>query len=461
MIGGLTHARDRSFMNKLLIKNAKLVNEDSIFAADMLVQDERILKIATDIRAEGNIQVLDAAGRYLIPGMIDDQVHFREPGLTHKGTLASESRAALAGGTTSFMEMPNTQPQTTTLEALEAKYQLAACRSLANYSFYLGATNDNLEQIKRLAPNQTCGIKVFMGASTGNMLVDNTETLAAIFRESPVLIATHCENTPLIQAAEAEARARYGEDIPAREHANIRHAEACYASSSLAVELARRYAAKLHVLHITTAKELSLFTASANLSELKDKNITAEACVHHLHFQQQDYDRLGHQIKCNPSVKTAADRLALLDAVRSGVIDIIATDHAPHTWEEKQNSYFKAPSGLPLCQHALLSLLEHVHDGVLDLPTIVKHTSHAVAERYQIRDRGYLREGYYADLVLLDLDAPSLVTRDSLLYHCGWSPFDGFQFRSRIETTIVNGQIAYTGGQIITARPGKRLEFCR
>lgn len=448
-------------MNKLLIKNATLVNEDNIFSADLLIQDDRIAKIAPAIPTEGVTQVLDAEGRYLIPGMIDDQVHFREPGLTHKGTIASESRAAVAGGTTSFMEMPNTTPQTTTLQALEDKYALAARHSLANFSFYFGATNDNLEEIKRLDRNQTCGIKVFMGASTGNMLVDDSNTLAAIFRESPMLIATHCENTPMIQAAEAAARARFGEDVPAREHAHIRSAEACYASSSLAVELAKRHGAKLHVLHITTAKELSLFTASQSLSELRTKNITAEACVHHLFFNEADYDRLGHQIKCNPSVKSAADQQALLAAVRSGVIDIIATDHAPHTWEEKQNSYFKAPSGLPLCQHALLSLLEHYHNGVLSLETIVKRTSHAVAERYQIKERGYLREGYFADLVLLDIDQPFEVSKENILYQCGWSPFEGYRFRSRIHSTLVNGQILYQNGQVGSQLAGRRLQFER
>lgn len=448
-------------MNNLLIKNATLVNEDTIFAADLLIRDGRIETIAKELTATGNTRVLDAEGRYLIPGMIDDQVHFREPGLTHKGTLASESRAAVAGGTTSFMEMPNTNPQTTTREALEAKFQLASERSLANYSFYFGATNDNLEEIKRLDANQTCGIKVFMGASTGNMLVDNSDTLAAIFRESPMLIATHCENTPMIQTLEQAARARFGDEVPAREHALIRSSEACYASSSLAVALARKHGAKLHVLHITTAKELELFTASLDLSELRTKQITAEACVHHLYFAQADYDRLGHQIKCNPAVKLASDRAALLAAVKSGVIDIIATDHAPHTWDEKQQPYFQAPSGLPLCQHALLSLFEHYHNGELDLTTIVKRTSHAVAERYQILDRGYLREGYFADLVLLDLDQPTPVTKESLLYQCGWSPFEGHTFPSRIHTTLVNGHIAYQNGQLFADKLGARVMFNR
>lgn len=448
-------------MNPLLIKNALLVNEDTIFPADLLIKDGRIDKIATSIDHDGRMELLDAQGKHLIPGMIDDQVHFREPGLDHKGNLATESRAAIAGGTTSFMEMPNTNPQTTTLEALEAKYTLAATKSLANYSFYLGATNDNLEVIRRLDPNQACGVKIFMGASTGNMLVDNEATLAGIFAECPVLIATHCENSPMIQQAEAAARAKYGDEVPAAEHARIRSADACYASSSLAVDLARKHGARLHVLHITTAKELELFTASANLSELKNKTITAEACVHHLFFNEADYATLGHQIKCNPSIKTAKDQQALLAAVKSGVIDIIATDHAPHTWAEKQNSYFKAPSGLPLCQHALLSLLEHYHNGILDLTTIVKRTSHAVAERYQLKERGYLREGYHADLVLLDLQQGYEVTKENLLYQCGWSPFEGYRFKSSVSTTLVNGQIMYHQGAFCSEQRGQRLQFDR
>ncbi len=448
-------------MNRLLIKNATLVNEERQYQADVLIENQRIAKIAADITHDGIATLIDASGLHLLPGMIDDQVHFREPGLTHKGTLASESRAALAGGTTTFMEMPNTTPQTVTIDALEAKYQLASQNAIANYSFYLGATNDNLEEIKKLQPNQTCGIKVFMGASTGNMLVDNAETLAGIFREAPTLIATHCENTPMIKILEDEARARFGDDVPAREHALIRSADACYASSSMAVGLAKKYNAKLHVLHITTAKELELFTASQSLSELATKNISAEVCAHHLFFNQNDYDTLGHLIKCNPSVKLPSDQQALLAAVNSGVIDIIATDHAPHTWEEKQNTYFKAPSGLPLCQHAMVSLLEHYHNGIFSLETIVKRTSHAVAERYQIKDRGYLREGYYADIALVDLNQPYLVTPENTLYLCGWTPFNGYQFRSSIHTTIVNGTVAYQKGQIVTSQLGERLQFSR
>lgn len=447
-------------MNKLLIKNATLVNEGRIYASDVLIEGERIARIAPDIEAPDAL-VIDAAGRHLIPGMIDDQVHFREPGLTHKGTIASESRAAVAGGTTSFMEMPNVNPQTTTLDALEAKYQIAANSSVANYSFYLGATNDNLEEIKRLDPKQSCGVKVFMGSSTGNMLVDNQETLAAIFRESPVMIVTHCEDTPTIAKAEEAARAKWGENVPMGEHGRIRSDEACYKSSSMAVALAKKYGAKLHVLHLTSAKELSLFTASHDLSELKDKNITAEVCVHHLFFNEADYETQGSLIKCNPAVKSAADQQALLDAVRNDVLDIIATDHAPHTWEEKQNSYFKAPSGVPLVQHSLQALLELYHNGVFTLETIVKKTSHAVAERFQVQDRGYIREGYFADLVLLDLGKPYVVNDDNILYHCGWSPFNGHRFHSTVEMTLVNGQIAWQNGQVTDQILGKRLTFNR
>ncbi|PJG57643.1 dihydroorotase [Aeromonas cavernicola] len=447
-------------MNKLLIKNATLVNEGRIYASDVLIEGERIARIAPHIEAP-DAQVIDAAGRHLIPGMIDDQVHFREPGLTHKGTIASESRAAVAGGTTSFMEMPNVNPQTTTLAALEAKYQIAARSSAANYSFYLGATNDNLEEIKRLDPKQSCGVKVFMGSSTGNMLVDNQETLAAIFRESPVLIVTHCEDTPSIKVLEDQARAQWGEDVPMREHGRIRSDEACYKSSSMAVALAKQHGAKLHVLHLTSAKELSLFTASHDVSELKDKNITAEVCVHHLFFNERDYDTLGSQIKCNPAVKSEADQQALLEAVRSDVLDIIATDHAPHTWQEKQNSYFGAPSGVPLVQHSLQALLELYHQGIFTLETIVKKTSHAVAERFQVEDRGYLREGYYADVVLLDLNKPYVVSNDNLLYLCGWSPFNGYRFQSTVEMTLVNGQIAWQNGQLSDQIRGKRLTFNR
>ncbi|WP_375057965.1 dihydroorotase [Zobellella sp. DQSA1] len=448
-------------MNKLLIKNATLVNEGRVQIQDVLIEGERIAQIGFGLAAAAGTRVLDAAGKHLLPGMIDDQVHFREPGMPDKGNIASESRAAVAGGTTSFMDMPNVNPQTTTLEALEAKFKLAEGRAAGNYSFYLGGTNDNLEQIQRLDANQTCGVKVFMGASTGNMLVDSEAALAGIFRDSPVLIATHCEDSPTIKHNEELARAKYGDAVPFSEHGHIRSAEACYLSSSLAVSLAKRYQAKLHVLHLTTAREMSHFTASHSLAELKDKNITAEVCVHHLFYNEADYERLGAQIKCNPAVKTAADQQALIDAVNQDIIDIIATDHAPHTWVDKQNSYFGAPSGLPLCQHALPMLMEFYHKGIFSLETIVRKTSHAVAERYQIKERGYIREGYFADLVLFDLNDQTTVSKDNLLYHCGWSPLEGTTLKSRVDTTLVNGQIAYQNGTVSEQAFGQRLQFTR
>ncbi|OXS14191.1 dihydroorotase [Zobellella denitrificans] len=448
-------------MNKLLIKNATLVNEGRVQVQDVLIAGERIEQIGFGLSAPAGVRVLDAAGKHLLPGMIDDQVHFREPGMPDKGNIASESRAAVAGGTTSFMDMPNVNPQTTTLEALEAKFKLAEGRAAGNYSFYLGGTNDNLEQIQRLQPNQTCGVKVFMGASTGNMLVDSEAALAGIFRDSPVLIATHCEDSPTIKRNEELARAKYGDAVPFSEHGHIRSAEACYLSSSLAVSLAKRYQSKLHVLHLTTAREMSHFTASHSLAELKDKNITAEVCVHHLFYNEADYERLGAQIKCNPAIKTAADQQALIDAVNQDIIDIIATDHAPHTWVDKQNSYFGAPSGLPLCQHALPMLMEFYHKGIFSLETIVRKTSHAVAERYQIKDRGYIREGYFADLVLFDLNDRTAVSKDNLLYHCGWSPLEGTTLKSRVDTTLVNGQIAYQNGQVSEQAFGQRMQFTR
>jgi dihydroorotase len=448
-------------MNKLLIKNATLVNEGRVQVQDVLIAGERIEQIGFGLSAPADARVLDAAGKHLLPGMIDDQVHFREPGMPDKGNIASESRAAVAGGTTSFMDMPNVNPQTTTLEALEAKFKLAEGRAAGNYSFYLGGTNDNLEQIQRLQPNQTCGVKVFMGASTGNMLVDSEAALAGIFRDSPVLIATHCEDSPTIKRNEELARAKYGDAVPFGEHGHIRSAEACYLSSSLAVSLAKRYQSKLHVLHLTTAREMSHFTASHSLAELKDKNITAEVCVHHLFYNEADYERLGAQIKCNPAVKTAADQQALIDAVNQDIIDIIATDHAPHTWVDKQNSYFGAPSGLPLCQHALPMLMEFYHKGIFSLETIVRKTSHAVAERYQIKDRGYIREGYFADLVLFDLNDRTAVSKDNLLYHCGWSPLEGTTLKSRVDTTLVNGHIAYQNGVVSEQAFGQRMQFTR
>ncbi|GLS84347.1 dihydroorotase [Paraferrimonas haliotis] len=446
---------------KTLIRNAKLVNQGQIRQQDLLIDAGRIARIDDTITPDANTKVIDADGKYLIPGMIDDQVHFREPGFPNKGNIGSESRACVAGGITSFMEMPNVNPQTTTLEALEDKYALAATKAVANFSFYLGATNDNLEVIKRLDPNQACGVKTFMGASTGNMLVDNIEALEGIFANAPTLIATHCEDTPTITEQEELARAKYGDDVPMELHGEIRSREACYKSSSLAVELAKKHQARLHVLHLTTAEELEMFKPAKQLSQLSSANITAEVCVHHLYFNDSDYTRLGSQIKCNPSVKKQSDKMALIKAVNDNVIDIIATDHAPHTWDEKQNKYFNAPSGVPLVQHALLSLLEHYHNGLFTLEKIVEKTSHAVAERYQLADRGYLREGYHADLVLLDLDSPYTVTKDNLLYHCKWSPFEGHQFNSSIAATWVNGTLMFDGTNIVDNQLGERLAFNR
>jgi dihydroorotase len=443
--------------DEILITNARMVNEGSIQEGDLLIRDGRIEKIAPQISAGGTSRVLDASGKVLIPGMIDDQVHFREPGAPQKGGIHSESRAAVAGGITSFMEMPNTNPQAVTLDLLEEKFQAAAEKSAANFSFYLGATNDNIEVIRALDKNQACGIKVFMGSSTGSMLVDDEATLEQIFRDAPVLIATHCEDTPLIEKNEAEFREKYGEEVPIECHPLIRSEEACYLSSSKAVELAGRHDARLHVLHLTTARELALFEDRP----LDEKRITAEVCIHHLFYDQSDYGAKGAFIKCNPAIKTRADRDALRQALNSNRIAVIGTDHAPHTLEEKQNSYFKAPSGLPLVQHALPMLLELYHDKLLSLERLVEKACHAPARLFQIAGRGYLREGYWADLVVLDLDSPFRVEREDVLYKCGWSPLEGEQLRSSVVTTLVNGRLAYHEGRVTEEVLGKRLEFQR
>ena len=388
--------------------------------------------------------------------MIDDQVHFREPGLTHKGDFYSESRAAVAGGVTSYMEMPNSKPPTTDVEQLEWKYARAAKTSAANYGFYFGATNDNIENIRALDPSLTCGVKVFMGASTGNMLVDDESTLAAIFRDSPVLIATHCESTPMIMANIKNAAAKYGKNIPVTEHANIRSAEACHASSKLAVALANKYQAQLHVLHISTARELDLFEPGP----IDGKMITAEACVHFLHFDDSQYGQYGNLIKCNPAIKGASDQAALINAIKDGRLDIIATDHAPHTSEEKAaHDYLTAPSGLPLVQDVLVAALELVHDGKLDLHTVVRGITHNPAKRFSVVERGYIREGYHADLVLVDMDGTTTVTRERVLSRCGWSPFEGRRFRSSIDAVWVNGALAYDGDQVIEHGASERLQF--
>ncbi len=440
-------------MSKLRIANARMVNEGAVTEGDLLIANGRIEAVGA---ASGlDCETYEANGAYLLPGMIDDQVHFREPGLTHKGDIASESRAALAGGITSYMEMPNCNPLTISQAALNAKRERAAQCSHANYAFYLGATNDNLEAIKSVDPATACGVKVFMGASTGNMLVDDPAALEGIFANAPVLIATHCEDTPTIQANEAAARRRYGEDVPIHEHPRIRSAEACHRSSSLAVALAKRHGAKLHVLHLTTARELELFSAAP----LAEKRITAEACVHHLFFDDGWYGRKGTDIKCNPAIKTPADRAGLLAAVKDGRIDVIATDHAPHTRAEKDLPYLQAPAGLPLVQHALLSLFEHFQAGVLDLATLAQKTAHAPAMLFGVRERGFLREGYHADLVLV---APGKSDGGANLFaKCGWSPFAGIEFSHQIQATWVNGILRFQTGKLLPGPLGRPLEFTR
>ncbi len=438
----------------LLIVNARIVNEGAISEGDVFIRDGRVERVGFGLTGAQADRVIDARGRHLLPGMIDDQVHFREPGLTHKGDIATESSAAVAGGITSFMDMPNTVPNTTTRTALADKYLLAAGRARANFAFYLGAANDNLEEIRAVRPEQTCGVKVFMGASTGNMLVDDPATLERIFTDCPVLIATHCEDSTIIRENERRFREQYGEDIPPSAHPLIRSEESCYRSSSLAVDLAKRHGARLHVLHLTTAKEMELFAPGP----IAGKRVTAEVCVHHLCLDDSRYEDLGNLIKCNPAVKTSADRLALLQALKDDRIDTVATDHAPHALREKELPYLRAPSGLPLAQHALPLMLEHWHDGTLPLETIVRKSSHAVADLFGIRDRGYIREGYWADLVLVDLHGHTEVRGDDLLYKVAWSPFEGMTLRSRICATLVNGVPVWEDAGLTGEVPGRRLE---
>lgn len=443
-------------MGTVLITNGQVVNENSIQELDLYLKDGRIHQIGPDLSHLVADEIIDATGKMVLPGMIDDQVHFREPGLTHKGEIATESAAAIAGGITSYMEMPNVSPLTISEDALKDKLARGAQKSRANFAFYLGASNDNLEAIKSLNPQLACGVKVFMGASTGNMLVDKPEILEGIFSSSPILIATHCEDTPMILANEQAYRDQYGEDVPMKYHPLIRSEAACWKSSSFAVELAKKHDTRLHVLHITTEKELQLFEAG----DVTKKRITAEACVHHLFFSEEDYETKGSLIKCNPAVKKASDRDAILKAVQNDVIDVIATDHAPHTWEEKQASYFKAPSGLPLVQDALLSLLEHYHRGALSLERIVNKTSHAVAQLYQIKERGFLKEGFWGDIVIVDLNTPTVVDDRTIYSKCAWTPFAGYTFKSSIVTTLINGEIAYKEGVVRDVR-GMQLTFDR
>jgi len=444
-------------MSTLLLLNATLVNEGRIFEADVLVKNGFIDQIGGDLSGKTADQVIDASGLHLLPGVIDDQVHFREPGLIHKASIGSEARAAVAGGVTSFMEMPNTVPNALTQELLADKYAIAARTSLANYSFYMGASNDNLDEVLRTDPATVCGVKIFMGSSTGNMLVDNPGTLESLFSQVPVLIATHCEDEATIQAIAEVYRQRNGEDLPARVHPEIRSVEACLKSSSFAVELARKHNTRLHILHISTAEETALFQPGP----VRDKRITAEVCVHHLWFDAADYERLGNQIKCNPSIKEARHKEALFQALLNDRLDVIATDHAPHTWAEKEQSYWSAPSGLPLVQHPLLLMLEFYRQGRISLEKVVEKMAHAPADCFQMDRRGYLREGYWADLVLVDLAAETTVSKKNIEYQCGWSPLEGQTFHSAVTHTVVSGHLAYARGNFDESRKGRRLGFER
>lgn len=448
----------KNAMASTLILNGTIVNEGRIQEADILIVNGRIERIGKDLQNFNADKVIDATGLHILPGLIDDQVHFREPGLTHKAEIYTESRAAVAGGITSFMEMPNTIPNTLTQELLQDKYDIAAKNSIANYSFFMGASNDNIDEVLKTNPKNVCGVKIFMGSSTGNMLVDNQKTLENIFRNSPTIIATHCESEEIIRANTAKAKEQYGENVPIGMHPIIRSEEACFASSSAAIELAKSTGARLHILHISTGKETLQFD---NTTPLKDKKITSEACVHHLWFSDADYAEKGTYIKWNPAVKTAEDREMIRKAVNDNHIDVLATDHAPHTLEEKQNSYFSAPSGGPLVQHNLPALLDLYHQGVFSLEKIVEKSSHAVAELFEISERGYLREGYFADLVLVNLNKSWEVTKENILYKCGWSPFEGHQFKASVEKTFVNGNMVYEAGKVIEGTTGSRLLFSR
>ncbi len=445
-------------MKRILIKNARIVNENKIFEGDLLIEDNRIAKIDQNLsQVHSDTTLIDAEGKFLIPGAIDDQVHFREPGLTHKGDIASESRAAVAGGITSYIEQPNTKPPAVTLEELEKKYDLAQSRSVANYAFNLGATNDNIEEIKKADPKKIPGVKVFMGSSTGNMLVDEREALDRIFSESPLMVVTHCEDEETISFNFEQYKERYGEDIPIEFHPEIRSREACFKSTSLAIELAKKHGTRLHVYHISTAEEAALFSTKP----LEEKKITAEVCVHHLWFSAEDYAQLGTLIKWNPAVKEISDRDALWKALKEGRLDVIATDHAPHTLEEKKNVYTKAPSGGPLVQHALPAMMEFVRDEEISMEMLVTKMCHNPAKIFNIKDRGFIREGYFADLVLLDPSRPWKVNSDNILAKCGWSPFEGVTFRARITHTFVNGQLVYDNGKVNDSKKGMRLEFDR
>ncbi len=446
-------------MEKILIKDAHIVNEGEIQKGDILIENGIIIEIAASISAKSaDVHVFDAEGKHLMPGVIDDQVHFREPGLTHKATIGTESRAAIAGGITSFIEMPNTNPQSTTVELIEEKFDIASKTSYANYSFMFGGTNDNLDEILRLDKKSVAGLKLFLGSSTGNMLVDDEEVLRKIFSSTDMVISVHCEDEATIRENTAIYKERYGDDIPIKFHPIIRSEDACYISSSRAIELAKETGARLHVFHLSTEKETALFD---NSIPLKDKKITAEVCIHHLWFSDEDYDEKGTHIKWNPAVKKASDREGLLKALLDDRIDVIATDHAPHTLEEKSNPYTKAPSGGPLVQHALPAILEFYHQGKISLEKIVQKMCHNPAILFDVAKRGYIREGYKADLVLVDLNAPWRVNKDNILYKCGWSPFEGTTFTSRITHTFVNGKLAYKNFKVYDGLHGERLTFDR
>lgn len=446
--------------NSTLFREAHIVNEGEVVVGDVLVVGDRIAKVGKNLEADG-AEVVNANGMWLMPGIIDDQVHFREPGLTHKAELSTESKAAAAGGVTSFMEMPNTVPQALTQRLLEDKYERAAEVSAVNYSFFMGASNKNIEEVLKTDPKRVCGVKVFMGSSTGDMLVDEKKVLEGIFKESPTIVATHCEEEEVVRANMAKAKERWGENVPISQHPIIRSEEACYSSSSKAIELATKLGTRLHILHISTAKELDLFDGT---KPLKEKKITAEACIHHLWFTDADYEEKGTYIKWNPAVKAQSDRDAIRAALLDGRIDVIATDHAPHTVEEKSNSYFKAPSGGPLVQHGLPAMLELVHQGHISVEKIIDLMCHRVAELFEIKDRGYIREGYKADLALVNPNANWTVTGENILYKCGWSPFTGYEFKSHVTGTWVNGTRVWDGVNILTEEgnhAGERLEFNR
>lgn len=450
-----------------LLLNTRLVNEGVIREVDVLIKNGRIDRIGSDLQSIAADTIIDAKGQYLLPGVIDDQVHFREPGLTHKAVIATEARAAVAGGTTAFMEMPNTVPNTLTQELLEDKYRIASQTSLANYSFFMGASNDNYDEVLKTDPSKVCGVKIFMGSSTGNMLVDSREVLEKVFANSPTLIAVHCEDEATVRQRVEFYKEKYGENVPYDIHALVRNEEACYKSSSFAVDLARKNGTRLHILHISTAEETELFEVGRRvngkllLDTGKEKLITSEACVHHLWFDAEDYRELGTKIKCNPAIKAARHKERILQAVLDDRIDVIATDHAPHTIEEKGQSYWQAPSGLPLVQHSLNVMLELHREGKISLERIVDKMSHAVADCFQIKERGYVREGYWADLVLVDLNQETVVTPLNLYSKCGWSPFEGTTFHSKVTHTFVSGHLAYANGVLFEETKGQRLEFDR